>query len=93
MEKFIIFKELLKDGLVWRICDGGNVKIWKDKWLPTPITHAVQSPPKVIPEDSLVATLIDQVAHTWNLGLINSIFLPYEAKVIASMLVSFSPSG
>jgi hypothetical protein len=78
-------RELLKDGLVWRIGDGSNVKIWKDRWLPTPITHAVQSPPTVILEDSLVATLIDHEAHTWNLGLINSIFLPDEAKVIASM--------
>jgi ribonuclease HI len=78
-------RELLEDGLVWRIGDGSNVKIWKDRWLPTPITYAVQSPPKVIPEDSLVATLIDQEAHTWNLGLINSIFNPEEAKVIASM--------
>jgi hypothetical protein len=76
---------LLKDGLVWRIGDGGNVKIWKDKWLPTPITYGVQSPPKVILEDSLVVSLIDQEAHTWNLELINSIFMPDEAKVIASM--------
>lgn len=78
-------RDLLKDGLVWRIGDGGNVKIWKDKWLPTLITYAVQSPPKVIPEDFLVTSLIDQKAHTWNLELINSIFMPNEAKVIASM--------
>jgi hypothetical protein len=52
-------RDLLKDGLVWRIGDGGNVKTWKDKWLPTPITYAVQSPPKVIPDDSLVTSLID----------------------------------
>jgi hypothetical protein len=90
-ESLLSSRDLLNDGLVWRIGDGGNVKIWKDKWLPTLITHAVQSPPKVFPEDSLVSTLIDQEAHAWNLELINSIFMPDEAKIIASMPLCHLP--
>jgi hypothetical protein len=78
-------RDLLNDGLVWRIGDGSNVKIWQDRWLPTPITYSVQSPPRVIPPDSLVSAIIDQETHTWNIELINSIFMPDEAKVIASI--------
>jgi hypothetical protein len=52
-------KELLNEGLVWRIGDGSNIKIWQDKWLPTPITYSLQSPHRVIPAYSLVLVLID----------------------------------
>jgi hypothetical protein len=83
-------RDLLNDGLVWRIGYGSNVKIWQDKWLPTPITYLVQSLPRVIPAYSLVPAIIDQETHTWNIELINSIFMPDEAKVIASMPLCYS---
>lgn len=37
-------KDLLKEGLVWRIGDGKSTQIWLNKWLPTPTTYAIQSP-------------------------------------------------
>jgi len=83
-------RDLLNDGMVWRIGDGNIVKIWQDKWLPTPITYSVQSPPRVIPADSLISAIIDQETHTWNIELINSLFMPEEAKVIASMPLCYS---
>jgi hypothetical protein len=27
-------RELLKDGLIWRIGDGESVKVWEDNWIP-----------------------------------------------------------
>lgn len=52
---------LLKDGLVWKIGDDASVKIWKDKWLPTPTTYSVQSPIRILDEDARVLELIDKV--------------------------------
>jgi hypothetical protein len=37
-------KELLQQGLIWRIGDGSKINIWGDRWLPTPTSHEVQSP-------------------------------------------------
>ena len=36
---------LLKEGLIWRIGNGENVRIWKDRWIPKPSTFMVQSQP------------------------------------------------
>ena len=26
--------DLLKSGVIWRVCDGSNINIWRDNWLP-----------------------------------------------------------
>jgi hypothetical protein len=63
-------KELLQEGLVWRIGDGKSIKIWQDRWIPMPISYTVQSPPRVIPDSSTVSMLIDHEVHGWNSGII-----------------------
>jgi hypothetical protein len=40
-----VARNLLKHGLVWRIGNGATVKIWGDRWIPTPISYSVQSIP------------------------------------------------
>ena len=50
----------VQEGLIWRIGDGSMVHIWGDKWLPTPTTYCIQSPPpKGLALDALVSELID----------------------------------
>jgi len=34
-------RSLLSHGLLLRVGDGKSIKIWGDRWLPTPITHSV----------------------------------------------------
>jgi hypothetical protein len=58
-------RSLLLHGLLWRVGDGKSIKIWGDRWLPTPITHYVQSPPKIIGPESMVNVLIDQDRGCW----------------------------
>jgi hypothetical protein len=36
-------REMLKQGLIWRVGNGKDIKIWGDKWLPTSPTFQVQS--------------------------------------------------
>jgi hypothetical protein len=35
-------KPLLKEGLLWKIGDGSNIKIREDKWIPSTQTHMIQ---------------------------------------------------
>lgn len=37
-------QSLVKEGMRWRVCNGMNIKIWEDKWLPTGPTYMIQSP-------------------------------------------------
>lgn len=34
-------RDLAKEGMYWRIGSGNQVKIWKDKWIPTPTSYLV----------------------------------------------------
>ena len=41
--------------MVWRVGDGRSIHIWDDKWLPTKVTHVVQSPIRFLDEDAKVS--------------------------------------
>jgi hypothetical protein len=53
-------KSLLKEGMVWRVGNGMNIKIWGDKWLPSSTTHTIQSPVRIFNSEAKVWELIDQ---------------------------------
>jgi len=81
-------KDLLSQGLVWRIGDGNSVKIWGDRWLPTPTSFSVQSCPRILDVSSHVAVLIDQEQRSWKLPLLQEVFMEEEAKIIANIPLS-----
>jgi hypothetical protein len=71
--------------MLWRIGNGQKVKVWGDKWLPTPTTFTVQSSPKSIPAESMVSALIDPDTLWWNHNLVETIFSPEEAQIIKTI--------
>lgn len=81
-------RDLVKEGLVWRIGNGESAHIWGDKWLPTPSTYSVQSPPKILDRGALVRDLIDNDTRWWKKVLIEEIFNPEEARVIQNIPIS-----
>lgn len=81
-------RDLLAEGLVWLVGSGQDIRIWKDKWLPTPTTFALMSPVNTLPEFASVANLICKQDRRWNGPLIDSIFLDYEAKTIKAIPLS-----
>jgi hypothetical protein len=73
---------------MWRIGNGRDIKVWGDKWLPTPVSYMVQSPRIVLGEDAHVADLIDEDTKFWNIQLLDAIFSLEEAKVIKGIPIS-----
>lgn len=71
-----IFKsrELLQQGLWWRVGDGRQVNIWGDRWLTTLTTFSVQSTPKILSRNAKVMELIDPNLKRWNVDLISTVF-------------------
>jgi len=81
-------RELLNQGLIWRVGDGRSITIWNTRWLPTPIMHSVQSPTRLLEKNSLVGELIDYSQGVWKKEIIAEIFMPEEAKVIENIPLS-----
>ena len=51
--------EVIKRGTRWRVGNGKVIHIWEDKWLPTPSTFKVISPPRIFSDFPMVSTFID----------------------------------
>lgn len=80
--------DLLREGLVWRVGNGSNVRIWKDRWLPSPNTFWVCSPPVGLDMNATVDALIDGNTMGWNVPLLESTFTAEEVQVIQSIPLS-----
>lgn len=52
-------KPLLQEGLVWKVGNGENIRIWKDRWLPPPNSTLVLTPSARMGPEARVAELID----------------------------------
>jgi hypothetical protein len=52
-------KFLLNEGLVWKVGNGRDIKIWGDKWMSTLMTYAIQSSVRVLDPEACVCELIE----------------------------------
>jgi hypothetical protein len=76
--------QLLKDGVVWRVGDGTDIKIWNDPWLPRegatkPITQRRNC------LLTKVCELIDPSTGQWDETLIRIIFCEFDASTILAI--------
>ena len=83
-----VAQELVKYGSRWRIGNGKKVRIWEDKWLPTPSTYRVSSPRMFMHPDIRVGELIDKDEACWKIEVLTTLFLPHEADVIRSIPIN-----
>lgn len=74
--------EFLEQGLFWRVGNGDNIQIWRDKWIPTPSSFQVQSPVEGLHPDAKVSCLINPNSGGWNVPLIQRSFTVAEADTI-----------
>jgi hypothetical protein len=80
--------EVLSLGSRWRVGMGENIRIWKERWIPTRSTFKVQSPVRILQENSIVEPLIFQDTRLLNAPLIDEIFEASEAATIKSIPLS-----
>jgi hypothetical protein len=67
--------ELLKKGIIWRIGDGKNIRIWRDNWLPRNFALKPQQG-KTRCRYRRVEQLVDNISGTWNHDLVQKNLLP-----------------
>ena len=78
-------KTLIQQGMMWKVGDGRSIKIWGDRWIPSPSTYSVQSPINILEHDAKVYSLIDDETRWWNKAFVCSIFIKEEADIICRM--------
>ena len=84
----LVAQQLVKAGLRWRVRNGANIRIWQDKWLPSPSTYRISSPRLFLHSDTRVQYLINATTAEWKATVIDTLFLPHEAEVIKSIPIS-----
>jgi hypothetical protein len=67
-------RDLLKEGLIWRVGDGESIEIWKDNWIPR---SCLQRPLGHKPDVNVqkVKELLMPDGNGWNLNKLNNCFL------------------
>ncbi|KAL0011121.1 hypothetical protein SO802_006229 [Lithocarpus litseifolius] len=82
-------REVIKNGVQWRVGNGSLIRIYHYSWLPNPHNKCVVSPRDFLGCDARVSVLIDSVHHCSMKDTIDNIFLPHEAAMIISIPLSF----
>ena len=83
---------MVHSGAIWRVWDGKDIRVWGDKWLPTPSSFLVQSPRLNQMGDWKFFSLIDQDTKQWNVPLVAVTFLSDEVATITNIPLSpFQP--
>lgn len=79
---------LIRAGVKWRVGDGRTIKIWKDSWLPIPISFSTQAGDQNLEENDKVQKLLMLDSNGWNEELVKACFNDEEAQAICSILLS-----
>ena len=79
---------IINRGMRWQVGDGKSIRIWKDKWIPTPSTFRVISPRTLQPLDQTADILIDADRGIWRADLVRELLINFEAKTILSIPLS-----
>ena len=60
-KSILIGKEILKEGMRWRVGDRTSIRVWSDPWLPSNFLPYISTPNTQGMENMLVASSIDRV--------------------------------
>ncbi|KAK5839304.1 hypothetical protein PVK06_008080 [Gossypium arboreum] len=77
-------RELMAEGLVWRVGSGDRINIWNDPWLPGKESNRI-SVQKILPNWSTVNQLIKSETNTWDKELIHNLVDEAITKRILSI--------
>jgi hypothetical protein len=79
--------EVMKMGMIWRVGDGRNLKIWSDPWIPRELSIR-----PITPRGGNILTyveyLIDPGTGSWDVELVRDVFWEEDAKLILALPVN-----
>lgn len=81
-------KGIVERGVRWHVGNGQCIRIWDDKWIPNSSSHQIISPRKSCSRVSMVSDPIGVEKKSWNLDILNQVFLPFEVEIIEGIPLS-----
>ena len=78
-------RDVLMEGLRWRVGDGVSINVWRDLWLPSEFLPFVPSQAPSGLENMRVLNLIKPGTNEWNSELLQQLFLVRDISVIESI--------
>jgi hypothetical protein len=82
-------RDLLREGLIWRVGSREEIKIFKDKWIPQEVVRMFNTPGWGLFEDDVVAEIVWDT-RWWNTSLLNVVFGGGDRKIAQIPLSSFN---
>ena len=79
---------LMRRGLRWQVGNGENIRIWRNKWLPTPKTYKVVTLERGNILLTMVCDLIDNESKEWKVDVVRQNFLAQDVEAILSIPLS-----
>lgn len=73
--------ELLKSGIIWRVGDGNQIRIWRDNWIPRLSSMKVVARPRR-PRVRWVRELVSQNYNEWDQDMVRDVFHKIDADEI-----------
>jgi len=68
---------ILENGCMWRVCNGRNIHVLWDKWIPNiPGEHILEDEEQYVKEDMMVHKIFNEEAGLWNNDLLDNLFSP-----------------
>ena len=77
---------LLKKGLIWRVGNGRNIRVWRDNWIPRPFSYKPVSQ-RGRCRIRFVASLLNGNG-SWNLEVLQRFFVPADVEEILKIRAS-----
>ena len=78
--------DLLKKGLIWRVGNGRNIRVWRDNWIPRPFSYKPVSQ-RGRCRIRFVAGLLNENG-SWNLEVLQRFFVPADVEEILKIRAS-----
>lgn len=80
----------MRRGIRWRIGNGTNVDIWKDKWIPQCTRLKPITPNLFGLEETSVSILIDVEFMSWDVAVVQNLFWEDDSDLILQIPLSSS---
>ena len=88
----LIGREVLKEGMRWKVGDRTSIWVWSDSWLPLPFLPYISTPKAHGLEDLLVASLIDLDFNKWHSKALQDLFMQRDVELIELIPLSSIPT-
>ena len=86
-------RDVLMEGLRWRVGDGESINVWRDPWLPSEFLPFVSSQAASGLENMRVLELIKPGTNEWNLELLQQLFYVRDISMIESIPLCSRKAG